>query len=662
MPMQCGARGRVDWSLIAAESADLSDFLRRVAAELRVAFGAGIVAVHAAPWDSPEMLVADEWLASQLNRDAIKSTLASITTLATAADLATPVGLARSIGIELQPAPKRAAVLLVYPLSKKLAPAQQIQSLKQLHEIRTGVAAAMHRFDAPQVATKKTDAATIGAGDLSRLHLDLDLNATAYRIANESRRLLKPDRVTVLTTRRTNYRVTAVSGVAVIDRRSNTVRTSEELCKAASVLGRGIVLPGDEDLPPQIVQPLNEYLDESKVMCVVLLPLGFSRGDNQADTTARDVDLLDTLHRDFKQSGMMMLEYFSGDAPRTLSPSMELVRRDATLALSNSMEHGFIFGLPVWMAIGRIVDSKKRVLWLTLAAALVSAIVAGCVIPIDHVLIATGTLEPSVRRQVFANLDGTVKQLKVVDGDIVKAGDVLVVMENAELESQGESIAGEVQTKLQRLASTRSLRLSGSGDANRDSQLALEQRQLENELDSLRTQAKIVAEMQRELTIISPIGGRIVAWQLAQRLQNRPIGRGNLILSVIDDASPWRLNLEVADEDAGTVLASIQSTKTLPIRFAVATEPTRTYQAELVSVSTASRLSEAGKQVMDAIAEVDASENLVAESSGVEVGSGHVRVGSGVTAKIVCGQRSVLASWFSDVIDFAHRHVIFYFR
>ncbi len=38
-----------------------------------------------------------------------------------------------------------------------------------------------------------------------------------------------------------------------------------------------------------------------------------------------------------------------------------------------------------------------------------------------------------------------------------------------------------------------------------------------------------------------------------------------------------------------------------------------------------------------------------------------MRVGADVTAKIACGKRSVLRSWFSDVFDFAHRNVLFYF-
>ncbi len=674
VPLDAARLGPADWSQMAAESTDLSDFLRRLAAQLRAEFDAGIVAIQEPGSDATAMLVVDEWLAANIDRDALKTSLRSISSLPTACNVATTVGHTRSIGIELQSAPNRSAVMVVFPVHANQSPAKQIEFLKRLQEIHTSVSVALRRFDTPTTSdvidTDNIDTTAshrISAGDLSRMHLDLDLNATAYRIANETRRLLRADRVTVLQSKLPNYRVLAVSGVAVIDRRSNTVRACEHLCCAARVLGRGVVLPGGEDLPPQITEPLDIYLDESGVQSVVLLPLGQWPEVDAIDPSGRDVDATETVPSGSKQLGMIMLEYFAGPTPESLTASMELVRRDATLALGNAIEHRAIFGLPVWKALGRIVQSHHRVLWLAIASLAIAAIALGCVIPIDHKLVASGTMEPSVRQQVFANLDGTVKQINVRDGDSVKAGDVLIMMENAELQSQKESISGEIQTKLQRLASTRSQRLSGSGDVNRDSQLAIEERQFENELASLRTQSNIVSQMQSELTITSPMDGQVIAWQMEQRLLDRPIGLGNLLLSVVDPQSPWQLILEVADKDAGTVLASFESTGNLPIQFAVTTEPTRTYDAELVSISTTSRINESGQQVVDAIATVRPSSMLSENHTDTRSvdgyrDAGQRRVGSGVTAKIVCGRRSVWASWFSDVSDFVNRKVFFYFR
>ncbi len=672
-----GPRPVADWERLAKESTSRADFLRRIASGLQTHFNASIVAIQAFEIDTPSMFFVDERLARDIDREALRTTLRSLGSLPVASDIRHANGTVRSLGIELSSAPDRSAVLVVLPSNVALGTTDQIQFLKQLRDTAQSVSpllASMKSSNANAEATSTTDSiatsSSIHPGDLSRLHLDLDLTATTYRIANESRRLLAADRVSVLTMSGKNFRVAAVSGVAVVDRRSNTVRASEKLCRAASVLGRAVVLPADEDLreedlPPQITGPLDEYLDESGVMTVVLLPLAFARGDESNDATARDVDTLQTLERDYKQSGMMMLEYFAGSAPTQVTESMELVRRDSTLALRNALEHRVIFGLSIWKAIGRVVHGNKRLLWIALSLAVLSAVAAGFLIQVDHQLIATGTIQPTERRQVFANLDGTVKQLHVHDGQVVRAGDVLIELENAELQSQAESIAGEIQTKLQRLASTRSVRLSGSNESGRESQLALEQRQLESELENLKAQTKIIHEMQAELKVLSPIDGRVVAWQLEKRLKNRPVGRGNVLLTVVDYNSPWQLNLEVADEDAGTVLASLSATESLPVRFAVATEPTRTYDATLVSVSTASRIGESGKQVMDAIANVDANHRLVAElfdADSTNDGDGRVRVGSGVTAKVVCGKRSAITSWFSDLIDFTNRKVLFYFR
>ncbi len=662
-----------NWAEKAKESVHRSEFLRRIATHLQSQLGVGIVAIDASHWSAPAMLVADETLVASVDRESIKQRLAAATGQSSVVDVTTSSGVCRAFAVELTAAPHRSAVLAILPRGTQLSLAQQFELLKCLQDLTASVGelivdlplleSSSTTDSQPQPTDEKAAFATsILAGDLSRFHLNLDFNATVYRIANESRRLLGVDRVTVLSTERKRYRVVAVSGVSVIDRRSNSVRASEKLCTAASVLGRSIVLPGENDLSPQIVEPLDAYLDESGVMCVVLLPLARSQDDCQ-DLDA-SFDTLSSLTTDYKQSGMMMLEYFTGSPPDDVTAEMHLIRHEATLAMRNALEHRVVFGLQLWKAIGRVLHSNRRMLYLLLATLVIAAIIAGCTIQVDHHIIASGTIEPSIRRQIFANLDGTIQSLHVQDGDRVRAGDVLLELENAEIGSQAESIAGELQTTMQRLASVRSLRLSGDNEPNRDSQLALEQRQLESELENLKSQQTIIDKMRGDLKVTSPIDGRIVAWQVRERLLNRPVSRGNLLLTIVDEESPWQLRLEIADEDAGTVLQSKRVSASLPVRFAVATQPERTFDAVLETVSLVSRLNDNGLQVVDAVADVPESAHPVAEMVNtvpVADASG-VRIGTGVTAKIICDRRAALMSWFSDIGDFMHRYVLFYFR
>jgi hypothetical protein len=98
----------------------------------------------------------------------------------------------------------------------------------------------------------------------------------------------------------------------------------------------------------------------------------------------------------------------------------------------------------------------------------------------------------------------------------------------------------------------------------------------------------------------------------------------------------------------------------LPVRFAVATQPESSYAATLTSIATASRKNEFGDHVLDATAHVSIA---ASDAEGLDrFRPDQVRGGADVRAKIACGRRSILGSWFGDVVDFAHRNVLFYFR
>ena len=314
----------------------------------------------------------------------------------------------------------------------------------------------------------------------------------------------------------------------------------------------------------------------------------------------------------------------------------------------------------------------------------VGLIVASLFIQTEHHVIATGSVEPAQKRQVFATVDGVVKKILATDGKKVQAGDPLFELENADLESQAETLFGEIQTATKRLSSIQSVRLSSAGDSAQSGRLALEERQLTSELANLRAQQELVRRQQKDLVITSPISGTVVGWQL-QRLVDRPVSRGNLLVSIVNHDGPWSLRLQVPDHDAGPVLEAFQGKGDLPIKFAVATNPNASFAASLKDVSTAARLDANGDHVIDATAMVplvddktsiedNASETQLSLAGGVGVASfsngdedldtfepQNVRIGADVTARIACGKRSIMRRWYSDVFDFGNRNVLVYF-
>ncbi len=189
--------------------------------------------------------------------------------------------------------------------------------------------------------------------------------------------------------------------------------------------------------------------------------------------------------------------------------------------------------------------------------------------------------------------------------------------------------------------------------------MAIEQRQLQSELSGLQSQLKLVKDQIAELDIRSPINGVVAAWQLKRKLADRPVSRGNHLMAVIEEDGPWQLRLEIPDADAAEVLEVMKSGSDVTVEFAAASRPRSTYHAKLGSVATAARRNAAGSNVIDALATIVPGDESISEQA---FGRNQARVGVETTAKITCGQRSLLGSWFGDVADFVNRNILFYIR
>ena len=105
-------------------------------------------------------------------------------------------------------------------------------------------------------------------------HGSLDPRATAYTLANEGRRLIECDRVSVAIRRGRHCRIEAVSGQETFDKRSNTVTLLGKLATVVVRAGEPLWYTGDtRDLAPQVEEAVEAYVDESHSKTVVVLPL-----------------------------------------------------------------------------------------------------------------------------------------------------------------------------------------------------------------------------------------------------------------------------------------------------------------------------------------------------------------------------------------------------
>jgi hypothetical protein len=117
------------------------------------------------------------------------------------------------------------------------------------------------------------------------IHRDLDLTATAYAIANEGRRLIGADRVSVAVRRGRGCEIAAISGLDTFDRRSPQVDRLAGLSTVAVEMGEPLWFPSREsELPPQVTQCLQEYLDVSPARSVGVVLLRPPRAGSEAAT------------------------------------------------------------------------------------------------------------------------------------------------------------------------------------------------------------------------------------------------------------------------------------------------------------------------------------------------------------------------------------------
>lgn len=699
---------RATVNALAQRAQSRDEFLQLLGGQLAQWLSAALVAIEDAGWGQARMLVQNEAIASGIDRAELNERLASAgvsisstkMTCRTDAQLVmagqptqTHVGLTA----ELLPAPERCSVVIVR--DKDIASSSLLPAMRLLNECVGAVRDSRFGSSTPplpspvsqsrnapssgnlaesQPAGNRLDQLAAVRQSLRRFHTTLDPTATAYQIASELPRLLPCERAVVLTTanrgRKREYKVTAISGSAVVDRRSPLVRTMNRLADTVAVMDTAMILPVNEmaanepigevdpsmageeigdSLPPQILEPLEAYLDESGVLSVVVLPVHENAALNDADDPTTDIAVASK-----KRSmplAIILLETFSGEASTRITPAMQEVCLEASAAITNATRYDDVFALPLRRPLAGLSRRAIRNWATALVLVLVGLTAAAFFIRVDHHVVATGVARPSERRAVFSTVDGIVRAIEVQDGDRVSAGEPLIRLENSEIQRESQSLSGQLSTATAKLASLRSMQLAGADDPRESAQNIIEQRTLESELQTIGDRMKINESMRKDLTIRAPISGIVVGWRLAEKLQSRPVTRGDRLLAVIAPEGDWELDLRLDETKAGEVMQRAQNGETLPITFAIQTRPTDTMEALVQSVGGIARRGADGMNVVDVVATIDPTSLPFFQSEGF-------RGDADVTAKIICGRRRLISSWSEELVAWFHRNVMFRFR
>jgi hypothetical protein len=481
------------------------------------------------------------------------------------------------------------------------------------------------------------------------VHDSLELKATAATVANEGRRLLDCDRVSVLVRRGSKYRTVAVGGLDAVDRRAATIRELERL--AAAVAAGGETLwsgAGDDtrDLAPQVERTLESYLDQSHTKLIGVIPLGCeSPSGGQIPSTAG-------LPRTRAASVLVVERLEEAGDRQALQQQSAILAPHATAALRNAAQHEGLFLMPLWRALGRLrwlVEARTLPKTLAVGFILAAAVAALFIVPAEFALEARGTLVPVVRREVFAQLDGDIQQVHVRHGQRVAEGDLLVEMRNADLDIRGADLLGQQRAGLEELRAVEQS-LLGEGPLGDGDRVKLhgERLRLVQELAGVARQLELHQRQRAELRIASPIAGQVVTWAVDDLLIHRPVHRGDVLLSIVAPDGEWELELRFPEAHAGHVDAAVEAMGAeLPVRYVVATDPGRELVGTVREIHRSAEIrGEDGNTILIRVA-IDRRQLA------------HPRYGAEVTARIHCGRRALGYVWLHDVIAFVHRRILF---
>lgn len=490
---------------------------------------------------------------------------------------------------------------------------------------------------------------------LQCLHESLDTQRTAYNLANDGRRLIDCDRVSVALAEGTRLKIIATSGLDRVHRRADQVRLMERLttvvCRAKQPL---FYVGPTDDLPPQIEESLEAYLDiaHSKAVAVVPLVHGPKTSDDQTDLAkARQAAQVKK-----KLLGALIIEQLTDQRiPEERTRRIELVAQHGASALANSLEHNGLFLMPLWKALGKLS-------WLTAPGNLPKTGIASVAIIVTTILLflfpysftmpAKGILQPVNRFEVYSQTAGLVTEIPLPEQQnvLVTAGQPLVKTINRDFLSEYETLVGKMTETLQLLDEKD--RAEGLMTERLDQmKVQAEAKQLRSDYESMWEQANILRDKMALLDIHSPITGQIIHWNLRESLMGRWLLGGERLMTVVDLDGPWELELYLPERGASHVLKQVRESETpVEVSFTLVSQPGQTYTGTVLQIDQRAEVREVHGNSLRLLVAFDIQ----------QVPEELRRPGTGIHAKILCGQRPLGYVLFREVWETAQAQILFW--
>jgi multidrug efflux pump subunit AcrA (membrane-fusion protein) len=441
-------------------------------------------------------------------------------------------------------------------------------------------------------------------GFTHQIHGSLDLRETAYAVANDGKRLVGCDRLSVAMKIGGRVMIEAVSGQEVVEQRANLIRELTRLSKAVIRSGEDLVYTGNtEGFAPDIRDALELYVDESGSKAVIITLLYKPEGDKPGpQATAAQVEKV--------PFGCLVAEQIGDELASTDAHARtEVVSRHASTALWNAQEHDKIFMLPVLKAMGspwRFFRGRTLAKILGVVGAILGLVLILTFVPHKLTIEGKGALVPEDRRTTYAPIPGVVVEVPVEHGQRVKKGDLLIRLTSRELDKERGKLHADMQGARTQANYLRIQLNKATTTGNEE-----ERNQIQGQLSESTIKAKsaqeqidIIDEQLESMRVTAPLDGIVTTWEAKRNLLGRPVEVGTELISVAATSGDWVLEVEVPDDDMGPILSAqsllqkeIKAGKRKPgeslaAYFITATDPEHRYQGYVRRIASKAELVE----------------------------------------------------------------------
>lgn len=512
------------------------------------------------------------------------------------------------------------------------------------------------------------------------IHSSLNPTEVAFQIANEGRRIIGCDRISVGIRHGKKTTIEAVSAADVVEKSSTHIKRMRKLFDAVIQWGEKLTYTGtrDETLPPDVLYALDNYLAESNPKMLVMLPLRDER-EKTKETIRKKA-----------RSGILMESFETPEKVEPLINRLEVVSGHAAPALYNASEVKRIPLKFLWKPLGALqqgLGGKARFWAFLILFALVALTVAMIYIPYPLKLEASGQLLPLERHYVFPQLEGQVVEFRVKPGQLVNSEAPIAILRSTEILKTITELEGQIlieNAKIEHNLAVRNSTENTPDSARRktEAEIALaegdaKKKALNNQLAHYRQTYRADALQNGYFTVAAPKfepsrtsvnapRWKILTADFSDQLTGKSVRPTEHLIRIGNVSGAWLIEQKIPQKHVGQLMKAFKTDdpeEYLEVDVLLRSDPTRSFKGRLYrkDISGEAVPNRDDHNQSDPIIYANVTINHKDIDSAYHIPDDFLKTGAEVTTKIRCGDHAMGYSLFYGVWEWFYEHVVFFF-